>query len=715
MTLDTRGMATTQAISLVLVMTLIWKEIVVTNTKFHFSGKFSGSTIYELQSTGGSAKNMVLLGDGRHNQEDPQPEVAAEIANDLNVTIYTVGLGEDIRGGEGEQTLRDVANTTGGTYKFAENADELESVFDDINEEVTDSPEPEFQVDIVNSSLPDKNLGQSVTVEAEVTNVGNASGERPVWLVEEFSNTPIDIQSVSLDNGSSTTLTFSWDEIDVDGSEFSGSPPSATDYLSVRTASDTEDIEFTVTDEPSSFQITDPTLENDGDQPIGPSGEITVSATVENTQSGFDEQDIFLRAPWGAPVDNETVTLNGFESTDVTFTWDLSDVRLTRDNVSVTISSDDDNATVADIDLEEITDEIPEYEVKNVSTNADVADNESIEAGEELTATAYVRNIGNTTAEQFLKLKDFDGNVVDLKQVEIPNDGALHEVNLTWQTTVFDSDVDDVNVTAAVGDFATTTVNVSEYEPDAEFNISITDTNATSSDPVVAGSEALTVDVTVNNTGEVDRAIVSLNNADDSPGAETIPTLKNFGELGDEPGFSETATGTLTYQTTPDAHEIDEIEVAVQRYDANDTQAVNITEQTLDPSVEIDAVTTTADSREDAVTAGNGTVGVTVEFAETPDDGSAVTLYEGPSANSGDLLDFTQYDDSGPDSVSLQWEPLPGSGNNTAPRTLTVSVGGATETVDAYVNEAPSELLNDVDAEQPDPVGIDVDEIQVSN
>ena len=93
------------------------------------SGLFSGNEarIYDLENPSEVSvdaeprgKNIVLLGDGEHNQGRPLPETAAEYADSLNITVYTVGLGTDLQDSGGEQTLKDVANATGGEYFFAE-------------------------------------------------------------------------------------------------------------------------------------------------------------------------------------------------------------------------------------------------------------------------------------------------------------------------------------------------------------------------------------------------------------------------------------------------------------------------------------------------------------------------------------------------------------------------------------------------------------------
>ncbi|SRR5579884_3518345 len=82
---------------------------------------------------------VVLLSDGGNNRGTP-PEQAARIARDQHVTVYTVGLGapETSRGNArsrpsseplDEQTLKTIAEITGGTYHRASSAAELTQAY----------------------------------------------------------------------------------------------------------------------------------------------------------------------------------------------------------------------------------------------------------------------------------------------------------------------------------------------------------------------------------------------------------------------------------------------------------------------------------------------------------------------------------------------------------------------------------------------------------
>ena len=95
--------------------------------------------------------SVLLISDGANTVGQTQPLDAADIANQLQVPVYTVALGTatgqalipDGRGGSRLQavppdpeTLQAVAERTGGQFYDAPSADELEKVYDDIGSKI---------------------------------------------------------------------------------------------------------------------------------------------------------------------------------------------------------------------------------------------------------------------------------------------------------------------------------------------------------------------------------------------------------------------------------------------------------------------------------------------------------------------------------------------------------------------------------------------------
>ncbi len=98
---------------------------------------------------GSSAKRrvLVLFTDGDNNVEAPvTPEQAAKTARTFNVVVYTVGVGSDraaLRVGRGlrvgvagfnQELLRSIAETTGGKYFEARDAESFHAVMKEIDE-----------------------------------------------------------------------------------------------------------------------------------------------------------------------------------------------------------------------------------------------------------------------------------------------------------------------------------------------------------------------------------------------------------------------------------------------------------------------------------------------------------------------------------------------------------------------------------------------------
>jgi Ca-activated chloride channel family protein len=76
---------------------------------------------------------VVLLTDGRNNAGRISPMDAAEASAALGIRVYTVGVGSRGSDGLDEQTLREVAEVTGGRYFRADSAGALEEIFELID------------------------------------------------------------------------------------------------------------------------------------------------------------------------------------------------------------------------------------------------------------------------------------------------------------------------------------------------------------------------------------------------------------------------------------------------------------------------------------------------------------------------------------------------------------------------------------------------------
>ena len=80
---------------------------------------------------------LVVLTDGNDTGSLVPPERAAEIARDNGVVVHTIAIGDPAAVGEqalDEKTLEIIATTTGGGYFHANDRDELEEIYDHLDE-----------------------------------------------------------------------------------------------------------------------------------------------------------------------------------------------------------------------------------------------------------------------------------------------------------------------------------------------------------------------------------------------------------------------------------------------------------------------------------------------------------------------------------------------------------------------------------------------------
>ncbi len=112
-----------------------------------------GAAVNWLKDSDSESKIVILLTDGVNNAGYLKPDLAAEIAQEFEVRVYTIGVGSTgdalvpvSRRSDGryifglarveidEQLLRRIAETTGGKYFRATSAEALERIYDEIDQ-----------------------------------------------------------------------------------------------------------------------------------------------------------------------------------------------------------------------------------------------------------------------------------------------------------------------------------------------------------------------------------------------------------------------------------------------------------------------------------------------------------------------------------------------------------------------------------------------------
>ena len=111
------------------------------------------TAINRLKGSEAKSKVIILLSDGENNQGEIHPITAAEIAKDLGIRVYTIGVGSNkgnvkmpvaispfgktiydyVEVKIDEKTLTEIAESTGGQYRRATNQESLKEIYAEID------------------------------------------------------------------------------------------------------------------------------------------------------------------------------------------------------------------------------------------------------------------------------------------------------------------------------------------------------------------------------------------------------------------------------------------------------------------------------------------------------------------------------------------------------------------------------------------------------
>lgn len=126
--------------------------------------------INRLKKSDAASKVIILVTDGDNNAGAISPQTASDLASDLGIKVYSIGVGTDkmilpvnyfgktvyqeYEGGLNEALLESIAETTGGRYYRAKDEKTLTKIFEEINElEKTEFEEDKYREYIEHSYL----------------------------------------------------------------------------------------------------------------------------------------------------------------------------------------------------------------------------------------------------------------------------------------------------------------------------------------------------------------------------------------------------------------------------------------------------------------------------------------------------------------------------------------------------------------------------------
>ena len=128
------------------VLSSLVKEITVASKEYDGTaiGMAIANGTNRLRNDNVDSKVMILLSDGSNNSGEIDPITAAELAEQFNIKIYTIGAGTNqsytripgrglIRNEIDEETLIHIAKVTGGKYFRATDIDALKSIYSEIS------------------------------------------------------------------------------------------------------------------------------------------------------------------------------------------------------------------------------------------------------------------------------------------------------------------------------------------------------------------------------------------------------------------------------------------------------------------------------------------------------------------------------------------------------------------------------------------------------
>ncbi|GAB3031178.1 CARDB domain-containing protein [Natronobiforma cellulositropha] len=457
---------------------------------------------------------------------------------------------------------------------------------------------PEFSLEILETNAPVE-AGETLTVTATVENTGTAAGEQTVTL--EVGGEVRDTRTVSLDPDETDSVTLEWKTGDDDAGDHE---------VTISSDDDSASEPITVEAVAEAVFVVD-ALETNA--PVEAGETLTVTATVENTGTAAGEQTVALEVG-GEVRDTRTVSLDPDETDSVTLEWKTGDDDA--GDHEVTISSDDETVTKT-VAVELPPESVFALEGVDLTT--------PIDAGETVTVTATVENVGDAAGETAVTL-EVGGEESDSRAVSL-DPGETDTVALEWRTET----AGEYDLTVSVGNDSTTETVVVDEPGQAELVVAALETNA----PVEAG-DTLTVTATVENTGT-------------AAGEQTV-SLEVGGEVRDTRTVSldpdETETVTLEWETGDD--DVGDHDITVSSDDDSASEPI-----TVDAVAEAVFVVDALETNTPIETGETLTVTATVENTGTAAGEQTVILEIGGEVRDARTLVLEA---DATNTVTLEWE-----------------------------------------------------------
>ena len=288
----------------------------------------------------------------------------------------------------------------------------------------------EFEVEIDTDSIPDKiDEGDNLTVDIEVTNVGDEDGSQTIRL-EDGDGMLQANETRQIDDGETETVTLTWEDV----------PQERSITAVARSDDDTDSAGVTVLW--SAFEVREFTVDADE---IAGGTPVTFDATIRNIGTERATQDVILSNETDSDIASESVELGDTESETVTF--ENVDTPTDPGNYTYDVSTGNDtgNQTISVL-------EPADFAVNITETTAEGT-------GFELVAT--VVNEGELEQTQPVEFS-VDGTEIESRNVQIAG-GDSEQLTFTHDTGEQSFAV-DASVSTQQPDIATTRITQAAIE-----------------------------------------------------------------------------------------------------------------------------------------------------------------------------------------------------------------------------------------------------------
>ncbi|WP_170831039.1 S8 family serine peptidase [Natronobacterium texcoconense] len=353
--------------------------------------------------------------------------------------------------------------------------------------------------------------GDNENISVAVENVGDEAGEFDVNLEINESDVEEETTTDELEPDENETVTFE---------AVTGNLSDGSYDVDVSTEDDSVEGDLTVQELTDDFQVEI----SDTSDPVTEGENLDVNVTVENLGTDDGEQTIELEDFGGEKVDEENVSLDTGDETNITLTWETEEGDAGVDDITVT--SDNDSVS-AGVEIEQVaTGTLSDLNI------AEKSDNATIVEGDDENISVVVENVGDEAGE-------FDVTL-EINESDIEEESSIDELEPDENETItFEAVTGNLSDGSYDVDVSTEDDTVEGYltvqELTDDFQIEISDTH----DPVTEG-ENLDVDATVENVGTDD-------------GEQTIELEDFGGENVDEETVSldtgDETNITLTWET----------------------------------------------------------------------------------------------------------------------------------------------------------------------